>query len=37
MLEDLEEEALEFELIGEFLAVIKKEFEEGVEELKKLE
>jgi len=43
VLEDLEEEVLEYELVGEFLAVIKKEFggedEELVKvaELKKLE
>ena len=43
ILEDLEEELLEYELIGEFLAIIKKEFEGGdeesvkVAELKKLE
>jgi len=43
ILEDLEEGALEYESIGEFLAVIKKKFREGEEEsvkvaeLKKLE
>jgi len=43
VLEDLEEGALEYESVGEFLAAIKKEFGEGekesvkVAELKKLE
>ena len=43
ILEDLEERILEYELVGEFLTTIKKEFGEGEEEsvkvteLKKLE
>ena len=43
VLEDLEEEVLEYELVGEFLVAIKKEFGGGEEEsvkvaeLKKLE
>jgi len=43
ILEDLEEEVLEYELLGEFLVAIKKEFGGGEEksvkvaELKKLE
>ena len=43
VLEDLEEEVLKYELVGEFLVVIKKEFGGGdeesvkVAELKKLE
>jgi len=36
VLEDLEEEELEYELVGEFLAAIKKEFRGGEEELVKV-
>jgi len=36
VLEDLEEEVLEYESVGEFLAAIKKEFEGGEEELVKV-
>jgi len=36
VLEDLEEEALEYESVGEFLAAIKKEFGRGKEELVKV-
>ena len=35
-MEDLEEEVLEYELVGEFLAVIKKKFGGGDEELVKV-
>jgi len=35
-LEKLEEGILEYELVGEFLAAIKKEFKEGEEELVKV-
>jgi len=36
MIEDLEKEVLEFEIIGEFLEKIKKEFGGGDEESKKI-
>jgi len=36
-LKKLEEGILEYKLVGEFLVVIKREFEGGKEELKKLE
>ena len=36
ILEDLEEELLEYETVGEFLAEIKKEFRRGEEELVKV-
>ena len=36
VLEDLEEEELEYESVGEFLAAIKKEFRGGEEELVKV-
>ena len=36
ILEDLEEEELEHESVGEFLATIKKEFRGGKEELVKM-
>ena len=36
MLEDLEVELLEYEIVGEFLENIRKEFEEGDKELVKV-